>query len=138
MDAPATLTRMCCPQMPGRKPAKKAPAKKALAKKAPAKKAPTKKAPAKKKKAKKAKKADAQPPAGGDAQPAGAAAAADMQTDGEGPQAAGAAADDAVQRFPFASLPDAVHDRIAAVSPQRSSRALLVRTMLMPGRACRR
>ena len=86
--------------MPGRKPAKKAPAKKALAKKAPA----------KKKKTKKAKKADALPPAG-------ASASTDMQTDGEGPQASGAAADDAVQRFPFASLPEAVHDRIAAVSP---------------------
>jgi len=88
---------------------------------------PGRKKPAKKKKA---AAGDAPPPAGG--------AAADKQTDGEGPQAAGAAADDAVQRFPFASLPDAVHDRIAAVSPQRSSRALLVRTMLMPGRACRR
>ena len=118
--------------MPGRKPAKKAPAKKALAKKAPAKKAPTKKAPAKKKKAKKAKKADALPPAGADAQPAGAAAAADMQTDGEGPQAD-------VQRFPFASLPEAVHDRIAAVSPTALlPRASRTRATLTPGRACRR
>ena len=102
--------------MPGRKPAKKAPAKKALAKKAPAKKKKTKKA-------KKAKKVDALPPAGADAQPAGASA--DMQTDGEGPQASGAAADDAVQRFPFASLPEAVHDRIAAVSPTSALPALL-------------
>ena len=63
-------------------------------------------------------------------QAAGDSAAAGMDTDdGEnsGAAAAAGAADDEppVQRFPFASLPEAVHDRIAAVSPTSGLPALL-------------